>query len=92
MPAFFCFFTHLITSASGFKMMMYFRAVLQNPEVKYISIGTMSKERYKIMRIVLTEDFLCLHLLFALIFILNTCIIGGQYINQTSHKPESYVA
>lgn len=89
MPAFFCFLTHLITSASGFKMMMYFRAVLQNLEVKYISISTMSKERYKIMKIILTEDFLYLHLLFALIFLLSTCIIGGQCINQIFRKPES---
>lgn len=44
------------------------------------------------MKIILTEDFLYLHLLFALIFILSTWITGGQYINQTLHKPEFYAA
>lgn len=71
---------------------MCFRAVLQNPEIKYISITTLSKEKYQIMKIVLTEDFLYPRLLFALIFILSTCVIGGQYINQTSHQPDFYVA
>lgn len=59
-------------------------AALQNAEVKCISTCPISKERHKLMIIVL-------HLLFAFILILSTCIIGGQCIKQTPHKADSYV-
>lgn len=55
----------------------------------YIFLFSATFKRYKIMNIILTAEFL--YLLFALVFILSSWIIGGQYVNQTSHKPEFYV-